>query len=48
MKRDFERFGLSHLRVLTGSLEVLGALGLMAGFWWPPLVDPERGRPVGE
>jgi hypothetical protein len=38
MKRDFERFGLTHLRVLTGSLEVLGALGLMAGFWWPPLV----------
>ena len=38
MKRDFERFGLSHLRVLTGTLEVLGAIGLMAGFWWPPLV----------
>jgi hypothetical protein len=38
MKRDFERFGLSHLRVLTGTLEVLGAAGLMVGFWWPPLV----------
>ena len=38
MKRDFERFGISHLRVLTGTLEVLGALGLVAGFWWPPLV----------
>jgi hypothetical protein len=38
MKRDFERFGLSHLRVLTGTLEVLGAVGLMAGLWWPPLI----------
>jgi len=43
MKRDFERFGLSHLRVLTGMLEVLGALGLMVGFWWPPLVIPSAG-----
>ena len=38
MKRDFERFGLPHLRVLTGTLEVLGALGLIVGLWWPPLV----------
>jgi hypothetical protein len=39
MKRDFERFGLSHLRTLTGTLEVLGALGLIVGqFFWPPLV----------
>jgi hypothetical protein len=34
MQRDFERFGLGHLRVLTGSLEVLGALGLLLGHWW--------------
>jgi hypothetical protein len=38
MKRDFERFGLSHLRTLTGTLEVLGALGLMLGQFWPPLI----------
>ena len=38
MKRDFERFGLSRLRTLTGTLEVLGALGLIAGHFWPPLV----------
>lgn len=38
MKRDFERFGLSRLRVLTGTLEVLGAVGLIVGyFWWAPL-----------
>lgn len=38
MKRDFERFGLSHLRTLTGTLEVLGALGLILGQFWPPLL----------
>lgn len=34
MKRDFERFGMSRLRVLTGTLEVLGAVGLIVGYWW--------------
>ncbi|BCS35122.1 hypothetical protein TBR22_A43480 [Luteitalea sp. TBR-22] len=39
MKRDFERFGMGHLRVLTGTLEVLGALGLLVGYArWPALV----------
>lgn len=38
MRRDFARFGLSRLRVLTGTLEVLGALALILGLWWPPLV----------
>ncbi len=31
MAADFERFGMPRLRVLTGTLEVLGALGLIAG-----------------
>jgi hypothetical protein len=31
MVADFERFGMPRLRVLTGTLEVLGALGLIAG-----------------
>lgn len=43
MKRDFARFGLPHLRVLTGTLEVLGALGLIVGLWWPPLVMVSAG-----
>ena len=30
-RRDFERFGLSRLRTLVGTLEVLGALGLIVG-----------------
>jgi len=43
MKRDFARFGLARLRVLTGTLEVLGALGLIAGQVWPPLVPASAG-----
>jgi hypothetical protein len=43
MKRDFERFGLGRFRALTGALEVLGALGLIAGTFWPPLVPLSAG-----
>ena len=43
MKRDFERFGLSRFRTLTGTLEVLGALGLIVGQFWPPLVPLSAG-----
>ena len=43
MKRDFERFGLSRFRTLTGTLEVLGALGLIVGQLWPPLVPLSAG-----
>ncbi len=32
---EFERFGLGPFRRLTGSLEVLGALGLLAGYLVP-------------
>ncbi len=38
MVSEFERYGLSRLRVLTGSLEILGALGLVVGQWIPALV----------
>ena len=34
---EFERFGLSRFRKLTGSLEVLGALGLLFGYVVPVL-----------
>ena len=43
MRRDFERFGLSRLRTLVGTLEVLGALGLIVGQLWPPLVPLSAG-----
>jgi uncharacterized membrane protein YphA (DoxX/SURF4 family) len=36
MEREFTRFGLAHLRVLTGSLELLGGAGLLVGLKWPP------------
>lgn len=34
---EFERYRLARFRVLVGSLEVAGALGLVAGWWFPPL-----------
>ena len=35
MAAEFERFGLSRFRRLTGGLEVLGALGLLLGYLVP-------------
>ena len=35
MVAEFERFGLSRFRRLTGALEVAGALGLVAGYRFP-------------
>jgi hypothetical protein len=35
---EFERYRLARFRVLVGSLEVAGALGLIAGWWFPPLL----------
>lgn len=34
---EFERYRLARWRVLVGSLEVAGALGLIAGWWFHPL-----------
>jgi len=36
MRREFRRFGLDRLRILTGVLELLGAGGLIVGLWWTP------------
>jgi len=38
MKAEFERFGISRFRKLTGGLEVLGSIGLLVGYLLPPLV----------
>jgi hypothetical protein len=35
MRAEFERYGLSGLRVLTGVLEILGAAGLLLGLVFP-------------
>jgi len=37
MVEEFERYGLSRFRRLTGALEVLGATGLVAGYLFPIL-----------
>lgn len=34
---EFARYRLARFRVLVGLLEVGGALGLVAGWWFPPL-----------
>ncbi|MEX1110208.1 MAG: DoxX family protein [Chthoniobacterales bacterium] len=34
---EFQRYRLARFRALVGSLEVAGALGLVAGWWFPPL-----------
>lgn len=36
MEREFTRFGLAHLRVFIGSLEILGGIGLLVGLAWTP------------
>lgn len=43
MAAEFDRFGLSRFRRLTGGLEVLGALGLAAGFFLPWATLPAAG-----
>ncbi len=35
MVAEFERYGLARLRKLTGSLEILGAIGLGLGYLYP-------------
>jgi hypothetical protein len=37
MADEFERYDLSRFRRPTGALEVLGALGLAAGYIFPPI-----------
>jgi len=34
---EFERYRLARWRVVVGGLEVAGAVGLIAGWWFPPL-----------
>ncbi len=35
---EFERYGMARLRVLTGTIQILGSLGLLAGFIFRPLL----------
>ncbi|WP_310559611.1 hypothetical protein [Flavobacterium sp.] len=38
MKNEFERFKLEKLALLVILLEILGALGLLLGLWYEPLL----------
>ena len=37
MELEFNRYRLAHFRPLTGYLQILGGLGLFAGFYFRPL-----------
>jgi hypothetical protein len=43
MVTEFDQFGLPNLRRFTGVLELLGAVGLLAGYLIPPLVIAASG-----
>ena len=43
MAAEFQRYGLAGFRKLTGVVEVLGALGLIAGYFVPVLVVAAAG-----
>ncbi|WP_395049297.1 DoxX family protein [Flavobacterium sp.] len=38
MKNEFKRFKLEKLGLLTIVLEILGAIGLLIGFWYKPIL----------
>lgn len=37
MRAEFVRYRLARFRVITGSLQLLGAAGLLAGLAWTPI-----------
>lgn len=43
MVAEFERYGLSHQRVLIGALQLAGSAGLLLGFWFRPLLPLAAG-----
>lgn len=38
MVAEFERYGLGRLRVFTATLQIVGSLGLLAGYFFRPLL----------
>lgn len=43
MRLEFERYGLAHLRLLTGGLELLAGVGLLVGLRWPLALQVSSG-----
>jgi hypothetical protein len=37
MRSEFERYGMTRFRLLTGILELLGGIGLLVGLYYNPL-----------
>lgn len=37
MAREFERYRLARFRILTGVLQLMAAVGLLLGLWFPPI-----------
>ncbi len=38
MSQEFKRFGLSKFQKLTGILQIIGAIGLLIGYFYPILI----------
>ncbi len=38
MRQEFDRYRVPQLRQLTGGLQIAGALGIVAGYWFRPLL----------
>ncbi len=38
MASEFERYGLARLRVLTATIQIVGSVGLAAGYFFRPLL----------
>ena len=43
MRLEFERYKVPQLRLLTGSLQIAGALGIVAGHWFRPILALSAG-----
>jgi uncharacterized membrane protein AbrB (regulator of aidB expression) len=43
MRLEFERYKVPQLRQLTGALQIAGALGIVAGYWFRPLLALSAG-----
>ena len=43
MVPEFERYQLGRFRRLTGGLQVAASIGLIAGYWYPPLLVVSAG-----
>lgn len=43
MRLEFERYKVPQLRQLTGGLQIAGSLGIVAGYWFRPIMALSAG-----